>query len=252
MKTLSVSNAFLIFFFLAALSARNSDSSKCIKPAQDTDPCHMLDYNVYDTLDIEKARTQSQSVIAGHISAYEKFIEKSSGNKKSNQNRFQPEVCKKLISASVCNIFFPPCEGDGSQRYRKPCLGYDLAIQYGCGIRLAFGDLTFAYPPDCFEFPTEKNIAEEQNYADADMLGSWSPLQQQPIGLSNNVSQVKRGETLALLGKVLHDNGESEQAAHMLQLALRYLPSNDEIHTRHIALLLRSPDSTHRSHLMGI
>jgi hypothetical protein len=58
-----------------------------------------------------------------------------------------------LRRATVCNLLLPPCEGDGSQRYRKPCKSFELALKHGCGWDLRMGDLSFAEPPDCYELP---------------------------------------------------------------------------------------------------
>lgn len=50
----------------------------------------------------------------------------------------------------------PACEGDGTQRYRKPCKAYDLALKHGCDWDLRMGDLSFAEPPDCYELPVRE------------------------------------------------------------------------------------------------
>ncbi|KAJ1494514.1 hypothetical protein T484DRAFT_1765158 [Baffinella frigidus] len=80
--------------------------------------------------------------------------------------------CKELIAATICNLLMPPCEGDGSERYRKPCRAFDLALQHGCNLTLPFGDLSFAEPPDCYDLPI-RNYASEvglTDYSQVDML----------------------------------------------------------------------------------
>ena len=209
----------------------NNSTSICTPIDSEIDPCDMIDYHVHESLDIGRARAQAKQLIQGHLATLKsakkpKNSVDSSGGK---LKQFPSKFCDQLIRATVCNILFPPCEGEGNQRYRKPCMGFDLAIKMGCGLDLSFGDMTFAYPPDCYELPIVSRQPEMQ-YDDADMIGSL-----QTSSRTGNSLSASRAADLIKLGVLLQDGAETEHAAHMLMSALRYSPHDSEAHTRRVS-----------------
>ena len=211
--------------FIFLLSLYSAEASSCVNLVDEIKTCDMIDYMLYDNLDIGRARAQAEQLIAGHVGAL-KNVKKASKHKRVGQfKNLTHKFCTQLVRATICNILFPPCEGDGSQRYRKPCVGFERALFVGCGLSLAFGDMTFAYPPDCYELPIVPRVDEE--FADSDMIGSW-----RPSSGGGGSQSTGRGADLVKLGVLLHDGGETEHAAHMFLSALRHTPNDAEAHTR--------------------
>ena len=218
--------------FLSAvgfLAMNGISASKCVRLESEIKSCDMIDYSVHHNLDIDRARAQAEELIPRHLDAL-KNSKKSKKERKSRSSKMSGEFCEQLVRATICNILFPPCEGDGSERYRKPCLGFDIALHIGCGIQLAFGDMTFAYPPDCYELPIVPR-PNEMEFVDSEMIGSL-----QDSSGRGGIRSAGRGADLLKLGILLQDNGETEHAAHMLLSALRYVPQDPEAHTRQIPL----------------
>jgi hypothetical protein len=216
----------LVLCSVLIAAINHSISSKCVPINSDIEPCDMIDYSVHVDQKIDLARAQAKQLIQGHLNEF-KNSKKSSKAHKDKLERFSSKFCEQLIRATICNALIPPCEGTGNQRYRKPCMGFDLAIKIGCGIDLSFGDMTFAYPPDCYELPISARATDTQ-FEDSEMIGSWP----QSSGASSTIQSASRSADLVKLGVLLQDNAETEHAAHMLLSALRYSPQDSEAHTR--------------------
>lgn len=92
-----------------------------------------------------------------------------------------------LRRATICNLLIPPCEGDGTKRYRKPCKAFEEVIKHGCGWELNMGDLSFAEPPDCYELPIR--MGEEEAYADAAAIGADST-EADTEGRANDLTEI--------------------------------------------------------------
>ena len=102
-----------------------------------------------------------------------------------------------------------PRTATGSQRYRKPCKAFFLALQHGCNWTMNVGDLSFAEPPDCFELPIRAYT--EAEYLDAAALGA-----------EGEADSGGRADDILKIAALLEDEALTEHAVFMYLQALRY------------------------------
>jgi hypothetical protein len=131
--------------------------------------------------------------------------------------------CEDLIKATTCNLLLPPCDGDGTQRYRKPCKAFALALQLGCNWTINVGDLSFAEPPDCFELPIRA-------YSEAEYLDAAE------IGAAGGEDSTSRADDVLKIATLLEEEGHREHAAFMHLQVLRYRSDDPVAHLRTFAL----------------
>ena len=211
---------------------------KCVRPRQDLGVyCDMVDYNVYDSLDIADAQKRANEVGDMYVGLYREAVrvhasQRTSRKDKKKKKHGTPDelspfnrlpFCEALIRATACNLLMPPCDGDGSQRYRKPCKAFDLALKHGCNMTLNVGDLSFAEPPDCFQLPIR--TYKEPEYLDASEIGAED-------GEQNEGS---RADDLLKIAAVLEEVGQTEHAAFIYLQSLRYRPEDTQAHQRTFA-----------------
>lgn len=121
----------------------------CVKLAEPLESCDMIDYRVYPNLQVAEAEQQAVQVAKMQVGEWRARKGRPGYNKLWDRLSF----CEDLFEAVACNLLIPPCEGDGSQRYRKPCKAFALALEHGCNWTNTYGDLAFAEPPDCWVHP---------------------------------------------------------------------------------------------------
>eukprot|EP00960_Hanusia_phi_P058797 763989-Hanusia_phi.AAC.4 len=194
----------------------------CRRHEEDLEECGMLDYTVYDNVNIQQAETQVRQIVASEIPRWKE-------GKKANAP-LPGDFCEQLFRAVTCNLLIPPCEGDGSERYRKPCRAYQYALELGCGWKMQFGDLAFAEPPDCYELPV-RNYYEGGEFLDAEELGN-----------SRELNVEGRVEDLTTVAGVLERHSKVDQAVHLYLQVLRYRPNNAMAHKRIFSLVHASEE----------
>lgn len=169
---------------------------------------------------------QANDIGEAHIKAWRDFAQQRPKKKKKGATGRVARLpfCEQLIKATTCNLLMPPCDGDGSQRYRKPCKAFSLALQYGCNWTLPVGDLSFAEPPDCFELPIRAYMQAE--YLDAG-----------EIGADAETDTSSRADDVVTIAKLLEEEGHTEHAAFMYLQALRFRSDDKFAHLRTFAVV---------------
>jgi hypothetical protein len=178
----------------------------------------MVDYKVYDSLNVPEAEKKAEEIGEMHIGAWRDYVQhrqptkpkkKKTGSAAPPASAVRLPFCESLIKATTCNLLMPPCDGDGSQRYRKPCKAFFLALQLGCNWTMNVGDLSFAEPPDCFELPIRAYT--EAEYLDAAALGA-----------EGEADSGGRADDILKIAALLEDEALTEHAVFMYLQALRY------------------------------
>ncbi|EKX50892.1 hypothetical protein GUITHDRAFT_134985 [Guillardia theta CCMP2712] len=211
----------VLLVVVAAWLASGGESS-CRRREEDLQECDMLDYMVYDSVNLQQAEAQARQIVGAEIPRW-----KESGK---GGMSLSGDFCEQLFRAVTCNLLIPPCEGDGSERYRKPCRAYQYALELGCHWKMQFGDLAFAEPPDCYELPV-KNYYEEGEFLDAEELGS-----------SKELNVEGRVEDLVKLARILETHSKVDHAVHLYLQVLRYRPDNAMAHKRIFSLVHASEE----------
>jgi len=178
----------------------------------------MVDYKVYDSLNVPEAEKKAEEIAEMHIGAWRDFTQHRppAKAKKRKKGAAAPPAsavrlpfCEELIKGTTCNLLMPPCDGDGSHRYRKPCKAFHLALQHGCNWTMNVGDLSFAEPPDCFELPIRAYT--EAEYLDAAALGA-----------EGEPDSGGRADDILKIAALLEEEALTEHAVFMYLQSLRY------------------------------
>ena len=125
--SLSLNSMFLLLI-------KTTADTSCVEPSDRSvlSPCDMIDYKLHSSLDIKHAVSVATTVIQSEIEFLGQSAYKRKGERQHISNKtLSGDLCTRLLSSTICNILFPPCEGNGTERYRKPCVAFNLSLSYG-------------------------------------------------------------------------------------------------------------------------